>query len=90
MDFDFIDGNKGEVINFDLAGYSATPSLSGNIGELSLQDKKEWRFQQRQQQFSAIRVGVSAVALDADFDSLRFVGSFKGPITMQSHQVSDR
>ena len=91
FEYDFIDGNKEETISFDLTGYEDSPNLADRtIGGLTLRDKKEWRFQPRQQQCSSVRITVKGIAEIAKFDSIRFGIDAGRAISGQAHQVSQR
>ena len=84
LDFDFIEGESQETINFNLA--RATTSFGGS--QIPLESKKEWRFQPRKQKCSSVKIKIRAIAQSVKFDAIRF-GVDAGPaISGQSHQKS--
>ena len=92
FDYDFRDGHLAETIDFNLAGYSDSPRIFGGPvgGGSELRDKKEWRFQPRNQQCSALRISISAIAKSAKFDSLRFGIDAGRAVMGQQSQVAQR
>ena len=90
FEYDFIEGNLEERIIFDLTGYADSPAIFGGPvgGGSLLRTKKEWRFQPRNQQCSAVRLTIKGTAETAKFDAIRF-GIDAGPaIRGQSHGIS--
>ena len=95
FEYDYEEGNRGAGTGpciFDLTGYSDSPDIFGGPvdGGSMLRDKKEWRFQPRQQQCSSVRLTIKATATKANFDGLRIGGDWGRGIGGQSHQVSGR
>ena len=90
MDFNFIQGENYEKIDINLSGYSDSPTLYGGavIGAPSLRDKKEFRFQPRNQPGTAIQLKFTIVARTAKIDAIRFGGYWSGKITKTQAVVS--
>lgn len=97
FEYDYRDGFHGSAdaynpVTFDLTGYSDSPAIFGGPvdGGSKLRDKKEWRFQPRQQQCSSVQLTIKATARVAKFDGIRFSGDWGRAIGGQSHQVANR
>lgn len=83
LDYDFIEGGpKSETLVFDISG--AVQTIGGVT--IPLEQRKEWRFQNRNQQCSAIRIQLDIVAKAVMLDALRVGGDWGPGISGQSHK----
>ena len=90
LDFNFVKGEHYELINFNLAGFRDSPAVSGGPvsgGDL-LSNKKEFRFQPRNQPGTAIQLKFTIVAKTAKIDAIRFGGDWSQMIRGSQSQVS--